>query len=228
MKEDGTLNPYEVLGVKPGASEEEIKKAYRQLAKKWHPDQYINTPQYETAMEKMKEINMAYDALTGKNVNPQFGGQGGYGGGYTGGYGYDQNTYTGDESDERVHLGRVRTLIQWGDMRSAEALLLKLKNHNAEWYFLMGVVLGSTGRYDAARIHLNQAVEMDPGNAEYRAARDLFESQGSNFKYRTTRQGANQDAMCRMAQCMLLTSCCAGSGGGCGLGSMWPLLCFCR
>lgn len=68
----------------PGASEEEIKKAYRQLAKKWHPDQYINTPQYETAMEKMKEINMAYDALTGKNVNPQFGGQGGYGGGYTG------------------------------------------------------------------------------------------------------------------------------------------------
>ena len=68
------MDPYKVLGVKPGDDQETIKKAYRELAKKYHPDKYRNTNQYEWAMEKMKEINAAYDMLTGKNVNTGFGG----------------------------------------------------------------------------------------------------------------------------------------------------------
>ncbi len=211
-KEVGTLNPYQVLGVNPGASEEEIKHAYRTLAKKWHPDQYANTPQYDVAMEKMKEINTAYDALTGKNA--EYGGSGGeYSSDYT------------QDGTEHATRNRVRMMLQRGDLRSAEQTLLRLKERNAEWHFLMGFVLAGTGRYDSARIHLNQAVEMDPNNSEYRNARDQFEAQSSGFRSRTFGGGTQNDAFCRIMQCMALSSICASTGGLC---NFWPFLCFCR
>lgn len=59
-------DPYEVLGVPHGASEDEIKKAYRELARKYHPDNYVNNPLADLAQEKMKEINEAYATLTNK------------------------------------------------------------------------------------------------------------------------------------------------------------------
>jgi curved DNA-binding protein CbpA len=215
-----------VLGVKPGASEEEIKQAYRTLAKKWHPDQYANTPQYDSAMEKMKEINTAYDALTGKNADSG-GGYGGAYGGYGGSAGYGSSgAYSSDytqDGDERTARGRVRLMINAGDFMSAEQLLLRLSEHNAEWHYLMGYILAGTGRYDAARIHLRQAVEMDPQNPEYRSARDQFEAQSSQFRGRTFGGSGSNDAFCRVMQCLALSSICSGGGYG-----LWPLCCFCR
>ncbi len=207
-KEVGKLNPYQILGVKPGASEEEIKQAYRTLAKKWHPDQFANTPQYDVAMEKMKDINTAYDALTGKNTASN--GTGGYYGSYGDAYAntynnaYEEGSQGGEEGESRA---RVRMMIQMGDMRSAEQLLLQLQVHNAEWYYLMGIVLANTGRYDSARIHFNQAVEMDPTSAEYRSTRDQFEAQHTGFRGRTF-GGGQSDAFCRVMQCIVLSSCC--------------------
>ena len=64
------MNPYEVLGVNPTDDEETIKKAYRNLVKKYHPDRYVNSPLKDEASEKLKEINLAYDIITGK-ANPQ-------------------------------------------------------------------------------------------------------------------------------------------------------------
>lgn len=60
------MNPYEVLGVSENADEETIKKAYKELVKKYHPDRYINNPLADLAAEKMKEINKAYDIITNK------------------------------------------------------------------------------------------------------------------------------------------------------------------
>lgn len=57
-------DPYSVLGVSPNASDEEIKKAYRELARKYHPDNYQNNPLADLAEEKMKEINEAYETIT--------------------------------------------------------------------------------------------------------------------------------------------------------------------
>ena len=57
-------DPYKVLGVSPSATDEQIKDAYRQLARKYHPDNYVNNPLSDLATEKMKEINEAYDAIT--------------------------------------------------------------------------------------------------------------------------------------------------------------------
>ena len=76
-------NPYEVLGVSPDASDEEIKKAYRELAKKYHPDNYANSPLADVAEQKMKEVNEAYDEINrmrqkGKGTGSTAGSTGGY------------------------------------------------------------------------------------------------------------------------------------------------------
>ena len=160
------------------------------------------------AMEKMKEINAAYDTLTGKNLNA----------GFDAGQSHAQNeSYAGVEGES---LLRARAFIQSGDWRSAEAILLQLQNRSAEWHFLMGMVLWRSGRYDSAKVHLNQAASMDPGNAEYRSACDQFMRQGSGFAGRTTAGTAQQQKMCQMMQCLLLTSCCAG-GSRCPLWMVW-------
>ena len=56
-------DPYTVLGVSSNASDQEIKKAYRELARKYHPDNYVDNPLADLAEEKMKEINEAYEAI---------------------------------------------------------------------------------------------------------------------------------------------------------------------
>ena len=163
----------------------------------------------------MKEINTAYDALTGKNADSN--GSGGYYNAYDNSYsnaysgGYDDRSQGGEEGDMRA---RVRMMIQMGDLRSAEQLLLRLQVHNAEWYYLMGIVLANSGRYDSARIHFNQAVEMDPSNAEYRSTRDQFEGQSTGYRGRTF-GGAQGDAFCRAMQCVLLSTCCLRGGIPC-------------
>ena len=75
-------DPYKVLGVSPNASDEEVKKAYREMAKKYHPDQYANTPLADLAGEKMKEVNEAYDTIVKQRKAGSSGQAGGYGGGY--------------------------------------------------------------------------------------------------------------------------------------------------
>ncbi len=69
-------DPYSVLGVKPDASDQEIKKAYRELARKYHPDNYVDNPLADLAEEKMKEVNEAYEAIQKQRSGG--GGSGGY------------------------------------------------------------------------------------------------------------------------------------------------------
>ena len=95
-------DPYEVLGVSPDAGDDEIKRAYRDLARKYHPDNYQNNPLADLAEEKMKEINQAYDAITKGRT-------GGSGGGYTsqsysyGGSAYQQQRQSAGEIG-RAHV----------------------------------------------------------------------------------------------------------------------------
>lgn len=177
------MDPYEVLGVPRDADEETIKKAYRELIKKYHPDKYINSPLADMASEKTKEINKAYDMLTGKNAGS--GARSGHGDPFGGtAYGRRQYTYTSG-SDSYLN---VRALLNMGRLAEAEAMLNRLPK-NAEWYFLMGVVCLRKGWYDQGVTYIRRAVELDPNNIEYSRALDNITQQNTAYTTRTTTTG---------------------------------------
>ncbi|NMA24943.1 MAG: DnaJ domain-containing protein [Clostridiales bacterium] len=159
-------DPYSVLGISHNASDEEIKKAYRELVRKYHPDNYHNNPLADLAQEKMKEINEAYDAITKERS----------GGSYTGGGSYNAgSTYTRSAGGS-PEFTRIRTAINAGDLDLAEQLLRSSDNRNAEWHFLMGSLYYRKGWLDEARRYFETAAGMEPGNQEY--------VQALNYMYR--------------------------------------------
>ena len=104
-------DPYKVLNVSPSASDEEVKKAYRDLARKYHPDNYHDNPLADLAQEKMKQINEAYDAITKERAG--------------GGAQYKTYTQPGSTSSGSASgpYRDVRTAIMAGDLARAEMLL---------------------------------------------------------------------------------------------------------
>ena len=203
-------DPYSVLGVNASASDEEVKKAYRELARKYHPDNYQNNPLADLAEEKMKEINEAYDAI----MKMRESGQGGYSGGQNGyqnrsGYGYQsQGQYQYQQGPSAY--GHIRTLISSGNLQEAERLLSEAGTHNAEWYFLRGVVAYRRGWLDEAAQNYQIACQMEPGNMEYRQALAMMRSGGAAYRpygYTNTVDGMD------CCTTMLCLNCLCG---GCG------------
>ena len=214
-------DPYQILGVSENASDEEIKKAYRELARKYHPDNYHDNPLADLAQEKMKEINAAYEQITKERASGKRGsgsggasygasGYGGYGGyqGY-GGYGGSQS-YSGQSSV----LQQARIAINTGNISRAEALLANYSDHNAEWNFLKGVICFKRGWLDEAKRYYETAVQMDPGNPEYRQALAMAEGRSAGYRpagySRVTTDGCD-DPCTRLCGTML---CCNLLGGG--------------
>ena len=192
---------YEVLGVQKGASDDEIKRAYRELARKYHPDNYQNNPLADLAEEKMKEINEAYDTITKQR-------SGGYSGSSPGGYGgYQQRSYSsGDPA-----YARIRNLINMGDLNQAEQLLYEVGQKNGEWYFLSGSIAYRKGWMDAAMQNYAQAVQMEPNNMEFRQALSLMQ-QRSMGGYRPA---GYHSVGCDPCTTYLCCSLCTPWGGPC-------------
>ena len=168
-------DPYSVLGISPNASDDEVKKAYRELARKYHPDNYQNNPLADLAEEKMKEINEAYDTIT----KQRSGGGGSYqqSSGSYGGY-TQQRSYSSGSST----YARVRNLINAGDLGTAERLLQEVPQRDGEWYFLVGSIAYRKGWLDEAMQNYTLAVQMDPGNMEYRPALSLMQQRGGGYR----------------------------------------------
>ena len=170
------MNPYKVLGVSENASQEEIRKAYLDLVKKYHPDRYADVPMKDLANEKLKEINQAYELLTKKKESSGYGssaphggyqsyGQSSYG---QGGYWQSQGSYAGDYARE---FSRVRSYFAQNNLSAAKSILDGIPLHNAEWHYLYGILYFRWGWYDQARQHLSMACSMEPGNTEYQIGR---------------------------------------------------------
>lgn len=202
-------DPYSVLGVKPDASDQEIKKAYRELARKYHPDNYVDNPLADLAEEKMKEVNEAYEAIQKQRSGG--GGGGGYSqssssssGGYQ--YGYQQQSYGGGTNNPTFN--RVRNLINMGDLNSAERLLQEVPQKSGEWYFLMGSIAYRRGWLDEARQNYQIACQMEPGNMEYRQALSMMQQGG--YGYNTNMTGGQCDSSLDCCTTMLCLNCLCG------------------
>lgn len=199
-------DPYQVLGVPESATDDEIKRAYRELARKYHPDNYHDNPLADLAQEKMKEINAAYE-----EINKRRSGGGTRNAAASGGYGYGYGSYR-STSGSSV-LQQVRIAIQTGDLSRAEALLANYSDHNAEWNFLRGAICYRRGWMDEAKRYYQTACQMEPGNAEYAEALEYMEN-GTRRAYRPGSEMFGTEA-CSSNLCLPL--CCAYSllsGGG--------------
>ena len=209
-------DPYKVLGVDASATDDEVKEAYRAMAKKYHPDQYADSPLADLASEKMKEINEAYDMIVAQRKNKSAGGYG-YGNGYTGGY---AGGYAGTRSGTASGFNDVRSYIMSGRIADAEQLLngVPVENRNAEWYFLKGTVLYRRGWLDDAKEHFTRACQMDPGNPEYQAALNQAMNQRSGaYGGYNTNIGVNRVGGCNtcdVCNTLICADCCCECMGG--------------
>lgn len=155
-------DPYKVLNISPSATDDEVKHAYRELVRKYHPDNYHDNPLADLAQEKMKEINEAYDLIQKQRKS------GAQRAAYTAAG--TSSPYSGQRYGSGQALQHIRTAINNGDITLAERLLNEITEHTAEWFFLMGVVYSRRGWMDDARRYLQNACRMEPANAEYRDA----------------------------------------------------------
>ena len=165
-------DPYQVLGVPSTATDEEVKKAYRDLARKYHPDNYHDNPLADLAQERMKEINEAYEAVQSQRKAARAGG-------YSGGYGGYQAGYQSGYQSGGSRYQRIRMAISQGNLNLAEELLNAMTDHDAEWSFLKGAICYRHGWLDEARRYYQNAVNMDPDNQEYQRALDIAEGRST-------------------------------------------------
>lgn len=196
------MDPYKVLGVSPNASDEQVKQAYRALAKKYHPDNYTNNPIADLAAEKMKEINSAYDMI----MKMRHGTAGSSNDGQSQDYG--TNSAGGNPS-----FAVIRNNISYGNLDKAEELLMQINDRNAEWYFLMGSVYYRRGWMDQARDCFRQANSMDPGNLEYQAAYNRMSQQREVYRTRGN-NAAGGMSPCDCCSSLVCADCCCECMGG--------------
>ena len=200
-------DPYKILGVSPDATDDEIKKAYRNLARKYHPDKYRDSDLADLASEKMKEVNAAYEEIQKMRAN---------GGGRTNSNSYGGQYAGSSSASGSPKFNEIRRLINMGNAAGAEQLLWQMPEgeRNAEWNFLMGCVLIRKGRYVDAQRYFDIACSMDPYNNEYRAAQERLRTRAGGYGngYQTTQVGGCSG--CDICSSLLCADCCCECMGG--------------
>lgn len=195
-------DPYSILGVTKNATDEEIKNAYREMARKYHPDNYTDNPLADLAGERMKEINEAYDQIMNSRRHRHSNGG---------------STYA--DPNASSNFADVRNQIAAGRLEEAQELLdgVPPEHRDAEWYFLNGTVLYKRGWFDAAYTSMANACRMNPTNPEYRAAFNQLQRQrNGNFAYHGTNGGYNAGGCsgCDVCQGLICADCCCECMGG--------------
>ena len=207
-------NPYDVLEIDRNATDSEIKKAYRELAKKYHPDNFKDNPLADLANEKMKAINEAYDEIqkertthssTSSNSN------------------YSDSSWAGNDNYyNSSSFPRVRELIKSRRFSEADIILEAVGSNErtAEWYYLKGVLMNERGWYFDAQKNFETAYNYDPSNSEYRDAFYSIKNKSNNFYskggYNTTRQPNSGCSGCDICSGLLCADClCECCGGDC-------------
>lgn len=209
-------NPYEVLGLKPGASNDEVKKAYRKLSRKYHPDANINNANKEQAEEKFKEVQEAYRSIMNKNTS--YGGGSGSFNGFGGGFNRARNEGGGSSSDE-MHIAAAQNFIVNGMFNEAVRTLNDISDRTSRWYYLSAVANYGLGNKAVALEHINRAISMEPNNSEYQAVKQRI--QGGGQWYANQGMGYGMPNIYGSSMCgnpcidYLMCSMCTPWGGCC-------------
>jgi molecular chaperone DnaJ len=204
-------DPYEILGVSRNATDDQVRAAYRELVKKYHPDKYQGNPLADLAEEKLREVNEAYDQImkersssAGSGYQGSSGAYGNSGYGNAGGYG-SGGAYSGQNAAD---FRTVRQYIDAGNLAAAQAKLDSIPIKNAEWIFLSGMISYRRGWYDDAVSKVDQAISMDPNNQEYRVIRMQMRRPGQMYQQQAYGQGyGNQDPFCQALQALICIDC---------------------
>ena len=208
-------DPYRVLGISPQATDDEVKQAYRALAKKYHPDVNNGSPEAEA---RMKEVNEAYSTVMKwrrEGTNPS-----GFNGSTAGG----SRSYTGEAyGSANPHMQAARNYIRAGHFQEAMHLLETIMERNAEWYYLCGEASLGLGNRVAALNYARQAVSMNPNNFEYRALLSRLEGGAQYYQTSGTGRGFSMPTVlcgspllgCCVLNllCNCLCNCCGGGSG---------------
>jgi len=186
-------DPYRVLGISENASNEEVKKAYKELARKYHPDKNDDSMS-EYAESKMKEINEAYDEILRRRANGDFG---------------NEETKSAPNTDVDSLLRRARRDISNSNFGSAEEIInsIQASDRDAEWNYLKACVLTHKGAYVDALRYANNACNLAPNNGEYRLFRDNLNNRGTQYAQTTSRPGNAGCDMCDICSLLVCLDC---------------------
>ena len=210
-------DPYKILGVSRDASDEDIKKAYRRLAKKYHPDLNPGDP---VAAQKMQEVNAAYEQIKSpEKAQPNPSGYSGYNG--YGGYGYNpfggawQHTYQQNAQDGDPYLRAAAQYLRFGRYQEALNALNNSTEKNGRWYYLSALANDGLGNHVTALEHIRKAVSMEPDNHLYVQALNQIENGGSAYQQQAGNFGGfttsgNNSWLCRIMCCLCQLFCCRG------------------
>lgn len=203
------MNPYEILGVPENATDAQVKNAYRELAKKYHPDNYQDSPLADVAQKKMQEVNEAYDMICEMRRNGSSSKTNG------GSYG----SHNDSARHTKTNFPDVRKLIRDGRLDDAMQILngVSAEARSGEWYFLMGMCFSRKGWTDQAYSYFQSACRMEPNNQEFRAALNNINAHRAynHPGYNTTRTTGGC-SVCDVCTGILCADCCCECMGGPG------------
>ena len=220
------MNPYEVLGVSRNATDDEIKKAYKKLSRKYHPDANVGNLNQKAYEEKFKEVQQAYqiimDQRQGKGQQAQyqdpwgFGGFGGFGG-YGYGYGGQQAQGAAESMDEQ-YMRSALNYIQNGYYREGLNVLEQVKERKGQWYYYSAIANYNIGNNAVALEHAKIACSFEPNNYYYATLLNQLQGGESRYQQRSAGYGGNPSMrrgnsyMGQLCGTFLCVSLCCGNG----------------